>query len=63
MNRIREIREGKGVTQLALAREAKISQPYLHDLEKNARGARPETLERIADALGVQVGELIKKAG
>ena len=48
-------------TELAIA--AEISQPYLHDLEHNRRGARPETLERIAKALGVKVKDLMKKAG
>ena len=60
MNRIKEIREEKKVTQKALAEAAKISQPYLYDLENNRRGARPETLARIAEALGVSVGDLIE---
>ena len=52
------------MTQTELAQLADISQPYLHDLENERRGARPETLERIAAALGVTVEELIdKKAG
>ena len=64
MNKIKEIREKKGISQLALAVAANISQPFLHDLEKNARGARPETWGRIALALGVNVDELRgKKAG
>lgn len=58
MNRIREIRKLMGVTQTALARAANISNPFLHDLELGARGAKPETLERIAEALGVTVEQL-----
>lgn len=58
MNRIRLIRERKGVTMYRLAKDADISAPYLLDLERNARGAKPETLERIAVALGVDVSEL-----
>lgn len=49
--------------QKDLALAAEISRPYLHDLEHNRRGARPETLERIAKALGVKVKDLMKKAG
>lgn len=61
MNRIKSIREEIKMTQTELAQLADISQPYLHDLENNRRGARPETLERIAAALGVTVEELMEK--
>lgn len=58
MNRIREIRESKGIKQKELALLANISAPYLHDLERSARGAKPETWDRIAKALDVKVEEL-----
>lgn len=61
MNRIKEIREQIGMRQTKLAELAKISNPYLFDLEHNRRGARPETLARIAEALGVTVNELTEK--
>ena len=52
------------VSQTELSGKAKVSQPYLHDLENNRRGAKPETLARIAEALGVTVNDLEeKKAG
>ena len=63
MYRIRELREERGLMQKDLAIAANISRPYLHDLENNRRGAKPETLLRIAEALGVKVEELTKKAG
>ena len=63
-NRIKFIRETLKITQKELAEKSLISAPYLLDLENNRRGARPETLERIAAALGVTVEELMdKKAG
>ena len=62
MYRIREVREAKGVTQSFLASSAQVSQPYLSDLEYNRRGAKPETIKRIADVLGVTVEELKEKA-
>lgn len=65
LNRIKAIREVRKMTQKELAQLSNISQPYLYDLENNRRGARPETLERIAAALGCTVEELTneKKAG
>ena len=59
MNRIKEIRRAKGVTQSALAIRAKVSQPYINDLENNRRGAKPETMRRIAEALEVSTDELM----
>lgn len=56
--RIKEIRESKAMKAAELARAAKISHPFLYDLERGARTASNETLERIADALGVTVQEL-----
>lgn len=58
MYRIREIRQKRNLMQKELALAANISRPYLHDLENNRRGAKPETLQRIANALGVTVEEL-----
>lgn len=58
MNYIKKIRQIKRINQKTLADAAQISQPYLHDLENNHRGAKPETLVRIADALGVTVNDL-----
>ena len=55
MNRIKELRKEKGLTQKKLAELAGISQPYLNDLENGNRMGKPETLQRIADPLGVTV--------
>ena len=63
MNRIKEVREKTGIQQKELAELAGVSRAFLCDLEKNRRGARPETFERIADALNVPVEDLIEKAG
>lgn len=63
LNRIKEIRKEKGITQSSLALLANVSQPYINDLENNRRGAKPETMMRIAKALGVPVDDLEAKAG
>lgn len=61
MNNIRLIREERKLSLSGLAARAEISAPYLLDLERGARGAKPETLERIAAALGVTVPELLEE--
>lgn len=63
MNRIKKVRQQKKIRQIDLARNAGVSQPFLADLENNRRGAKDETMQRIADALGVKVKDLIKEAG
>ena len=63
-NKIKVIRQRKGMQQKELALAANISQPYLYDLENGARGAKESTLQRIADVLGVSVDDLFdRKAG
>ena len=61
MNHIKLIREAVGMTQKALADAANISAPFLFDLENGNRNAKPETLERIAAALGCSVSDLFEK--
>lgn len=58
MNRVLELRTERGITQQALATAAEISRPFLVDIEKGRRGAKPDTWSRIAGALGVTVAEL-----
>lgn len=59
MSNIRRIRVERRMTQKDLAAASGVSQPFIVDLERGARGAKPETLERIAAALGVTVDDLI----
>ena len=58
MDKIKKIRKARKMTQTELARLAHVSQPHIHDLEQGNRHASPETLKRIAEALGVTVQEL-----
>lgn len=58
MNNIKRIREERGIRQKQLADAAGVSSPYLYDLENGNRNAKPETWQRIADALGCTVEEL-----
>lgn len=57
-NKVRKVRRERDITQKELARLAGVTQPYLVDVEHGRRGAKAETKQKIADALGVTVQEL-----
>ena len=58
-NRIREIRLSRKMTQAELGNLLGVSQPYIHDLELGHRGAKIETLKKVAKALGVPLDQLL----
>ncbi len=58
-NRIRELREAKGLTQEQLAELTNLSEGYLSRLENGKRNLSTKIMPRIAQALGVQPSELI----
>lgn len=60
MTALERIRREKGITQAALANATNLSQPFIHDLEKGNRGAKRETLNKIAAVLECNVSELIE---
>ncbi len=55
---IKRIREGRGLTQTQLARETGLPQPHISRLESGAHSPSMKTMEKIAKALGVAVGDL-----
>ena len=59
MNRLKEMRLEKKVGQKQLAIAAQVSAPFLYDLERGNRNAKPDTWERIAAALGCTVDDLL----
>jgi len=63
--RIKAVRQAKGLTQVALAKKARISPIYLVQIEGSAKNPPIRTpslsvLERLAKALQVTVGELVE---
>lgn len=58
---LRALREAKGLTQVDLARKAKVERTYIVKLEGGAK-ANPSLaiLKRLAKALGVPVTELVQ---
>ena len=58
MNKLKEIRESKGISVSELARVANITRQTIHRLESNIdNSANTKTLKSLADALGVKVSD------
>jgi transcriptional regulator with XRE-family HTH domain len=62
MHRVRELREEKGLTQVRLAVAADMNPATLNRIEMGKASPNLKTLERLADALGVEVGDFFPKA-
>jgi predicted transcriptional regulator/DNA-binding XRE family transcriptional regulator len=60
--RISSRRRARGLSQAALARQAGISPSYLNLIERNKREVGGALLKRIAEAIGIEVGELTGEA-
>jgi transcriptional regulator with XRE-family HTH domain len=59
MQKIRDIREHKGLTQKALALKARMSITYLCNVELGKVDPSLSTLRRLAKALKVKVADLV----
>ncbi len=59
--KIREIRQKKGISQLELANLVDTSQSHIANIEAGRRRIPFEVLERIAKALGVSVAEIVEE--
>jgi repressor LexA len=57
--RIRAVRQERGLTQTQLSAEAKVNQGYLSSIERGRRTPRPGTLRAIAVTLGVPEAVLL----
>ena len=60
---VKEIRKSKGYTQQELAELTYLSREYICDIENEKRCKHPSlsVIGRIADALEVEIGLLLKK--
>ncbi len=59
-NRLRTLRQEKGVTQKTLAKKAEIDQTYPSKIEHGLRAASLDTIERLAEVLNVEPKELFE---
>ncbi len=57
--KIRELRVSRGMTTRAFAREAGISTETLNAIEHGRRQPSMRTLEKVAEALGVDARDLL----
>jgi len=55
---LRRLRKAKGVTQENFANDSGFDRGYISGVERGVRNPSAQVLERIADALGVDVAEL-----
>lgn len=59
MLRLKQIRAEKGLTQEQVAERSGLSRSYICALDSGDREPSVAALRRLADALGVQPGELL----
>ena len=57
-NRIRELRQAKGISQEELAEKAGLDRTYISSVERGKRNISLLNIERLAKALGVKPRQL-----
>lgn len=60
---LRAIRRSQGRTLADVARAARVSLPYLSEVERGRKEASSEILAAICDALGISLADLLIEAG
>lgn len=60
--RLRELRSSRGMTQLELAERARITVSYVWRLESGGTGPGVDLVDRLAQALGTTVADLLPTA-
>jgi transcriptional regulator with XRE-family HTH domain len=59
--RLKQLREGKGLSRRGLAKKAGVVHSVISTCERGEHSPRLENLAKIADALGVGVSELLQE--
>jgi ribosome-binding protein aMBF1 (putative translation factor) len=59
LSRITEERLARGWSRAKLAREAEVHESTIYYIERDQRSARPETVKKLADALGISLRDLV----
>lgn len=61
--RLREIRKARGMTQEMLSKAARVNRVNISKYENGLSSPNLDSAQRLANALGVSIDELMKKAG
>ncbi|MAW88277.1 MAG: transcriptional regulator [Phyllobacteriaceae bacterium] len=59
---LRALRQAKGLSQEELAHQAGIDRTYISALERNVYNASIDVVDRLAEVLGVEAAELLKRS-
>ena len=59
-NNVRRLREKQGISQEELADRAELHRTYISGVERGVRNPTVVVLEKVADALGVELSALTK---
>lgn len=62
LTKLRAKRHEVGMSQVDLAHEARLSAPFVCDLEAGRRGARDDTWKRIAGVLHCDVEDIMERS-
>lgn len=60
---LQRLRRERGLSQEELAHRANIHQTYLSGVEQGERNPSVNVLQRVAEALGIDIGELVRRRG
>jgi len=60
---LRRVRHDQGRTLADVARAAKVSMPYLSELERGRKEASSEVLAALCGALGIELSDLLAEVG
>ena len=63
VQKLKRLREDRVLSQRELARRAGLTHATVLRLENGSREAHPRTIRRLADVLGVEPRDLVKRAG
>ncbi|QDU26730.1 anaerobic benzoate catabolism transcriptional regulator [Anatilimnocola aggregata] len=58
--RVRSLRTAKGLSQEDFAHECQLDRTYMGGIERGERNVALRNIERIANALGISIAELMK---
>jgi len=59
--RIRELRKSAGITQEELGEKAELNYKFIGELERGQVNVSLDSIARIADAIGVKIGDIFSK--